>query len=244
MTGLAEEWSVTDALPEQGAFSVTLPAVGMLLAVSDGIGGSNAGEVASELALKTLYSGIRAISLQADPVAVLSGVVRQADAAVREVALKVPECAGMGATLTALWIRPDGAALAHVGDSRLYRFRDGGLCQLSTEHSPVGRMRAGGELTEEQARNHRLKHLIDQSLGGPEELFAPEVVPVDLVAGDIYLICTDGLSDALAEAEIESVLKKVSHGATVPAAAAAALIESANEVYGRDNLTVVIAQIQ
>lgn len=235
---------VPDELPVRTELCTQVPVEGMLLVVSDGIGGSNAGEVASSIAVNTLYGGLRDASQAADVVPFLSGVIRQADAAVRDASLNNPECAGMGATLTALWMRPAGAALAHAGDSRLYRFRNEVLSQLSTEHSPVGRMRANGEITEEQARNHRLKHLIDQSLGGPEELFAPEIIPVDLSAGDVYLICSDGLTDALADAEIQSVMKQVSEGTIVPSEGAAFLVQSANEVYGKDNLTVVMARIQ
>ncbi|MEI6715222.1 MAG: protein phosphatase 2C domain-containing protein [Verrucomicrobiota bacterium] len=235
---------VPDALPVRTELSAQVPVEGMLLVVSDGIGGSNAGEVASSIAVNTLYGGLRDASQTEDVVPFLSGVIRQADAAVRDASSKTPECAGMGATLTALWMRPSGAALAHAGDSRLYRFRNEVLSQLSTEHSPVGRMRANGEITEEQARNHRLKHLIDQSLGGPEELFAPEIVPVELASGDVYLICSDGLTDAVADSEIQAVMKQVVEGATVPSEGAAFLIQTANEVYGKDNLTVVIAYIR
>jgi protein phosphatase len=104
-------------------------------------------------------------------------------------------------------------------------------------------MRLSGELTEDQARRHRFKNVIDQSLGGDPVTFLPEVLPVDLVAGDILLMCSDGLTDGLADAELRPSLLGALDSSLSPAEAAFALIEAAKLGSGRDNITAVIGRI-
>ncbi|MEY4488200.1 MAG: hypothetical protein RIQ79_708 [Verrucomicrobiota bacterium] len=232
-----------DPLPEQVTYVGEVPAAGILLIVSDGIGGCNAGEVASALAIATLHSLLRSAGESPDLPAAFLDAIKSTDLAVREAAQLSPDRTGMGATLTALWLRPEGAWLGQVGDSRLYRLRGDELRQLSPEHSPVGRMRLSGELTEDQARRHRFKNVIDQSLGGDPVTFLPEVLPVDLVAGDILLMCSDGLTDGLADAELRPSLLGALDSSLSPAEAAFALIEAAKLGSGRDNITAVIGRI-
>jgi protein phosphatase len=230
-------------LPERVAFSGEVAAVGVLLVVSDGIGGCNAGEVASALALATLHAKLRASDLLAGLPAAFMAAIHATDLAVREDALRSPERTGMGATLTALLLRPEGAWLGQVGDSRLYRLRGSEFRQLSPEHSPVGRMRLSGELTEEQARRHRYRNVIDQSLGGDPAVFMPEVLPLDITVGDVLLVCSDGLTDGLTDAELMPALIGVMNSTLTPAEAALALIEAAKLASGRDNITAIVGRV-
>jgi protein phosphatase len=235
-------------LPERVTFRGEVTAGGVLLVVSDGIGGCNAGEVASALAIATLHAKLRATlrdsgARTADLSAAFLAAIYATDQAVRADALLSPERTGMGATLTALWLRPEGAWLGQVGDSRLYRVRGAELSQLSPEHSPVGRMRLSGELTEEQARRHRYRNVIDQSLGGDPTLFMPEVLPVDIAAGDVLLLCSDGLTDGLADAALLPSLLGALNATLSPAEAAFALIEAAKQSSGRDNITAIVGKV-
>jgi protein phosphatase len=233
------------ALPVSGSLSFVLTPPGVLLAVSDGMGGCNAGEVASALALATLHPLLAAAARTrpADAAGHLLAAIHATDARIQADAAAHPAHAGMGATLTALWLDgADGAWLGQVGDSRLYRLRGGMLAQLSPEHSPVGRLRREGLLTGEQARHHYYRGVIDQSLGGPPAQFAPEVLPVHLVPGDVVLLCTDGLTDSLDEAEIARVLTPLATGGKSEWAVCAALIAAANAASGRDNLTALVVR--
>lgn len=232
-----------DPLPPSSAFSAPLPPEGAFLAVSDGIGGCNAGEVASALSLTTLHELLRRQPTPNNPAALFFQALHDTDVAVRQAASLSPARHGMGATLTALWLRHDGAWLGQVGDSRLYRWRAGSLLQLSPEHSPVGRMRLRGELTEEEARQHRFKNVIDQSLGGDPDIFAPEVIPLDLHSGDVVLLCSDGLTDGLPDADLHPVLDLIAQGTLPLENAASSLIASGNLASGRDNITVLLARL-
>lgn len=232
-----------DPLPDQVTFVGEVSPSGVLLVVSDGIGGCNAGEVASALAIATLHESLRAAGEPPDLPAAFLAAINATDLAVREGARLSPERAGMGATLTALWLRPDGAWLGQVGDSRLYRLRGGEMRQLSPEHSPVGRMRLSGELTEDQARRHRYKNVIDQSLGGDPSIFMPEVLPLDIASGDVLLLCSDGLTDGLADAELRPSLIGALNSTLSPAEAAFTLIEAAKLGSGRDNITAIVGRV-
>jgi protein phosphatase len=222
----------------------SIPGVGLLLSVSDGIGGCNAGEIASALALTSLQRQLQIAPADlADPDGFFLSALHSIDQTIRTAGTANPERAGMGATLTALWLRTDGAWLGQIGDSRLYRLRDGRLRQLSPEHSPVGRMRLSGQLTEEEARRHRFKNVIDQSLGGDAATFEPEVLPLDLGPGDIVLLCSDGLTDGLRDAELTPTLLAVSKGLATPAIAVQSLIDAAKAASGRDNITALVASL-
>jgi PPM family protein phosphatase len=238
---------LADRLPspllEASTYLGEIPPAGVLLVVSDGIGGCNAGEVASALAIATLQAQLGLAGDSPDLPGVFLEAIKTTDHAVREASLLSTDRAGMGATLTALWLRPEGAWLGQVGDSRLYRLRGGVMTQLSPEHSPVGRMRLSGELTEEQARRHRFKNVIDQSLGGDPAMFLPEVIPLDLAAGDVVLLCSDGLTDGLADAEVMPHLVATQESSLSPTEAAANLIEAAKQGSGRDNITAIVGRL-
>lgn len=218
-----------------------------LLIVSDGIGGSNAGEVASQMAVNLVSA-----ELLREPGALgdartagfrIRACMEAADLAIKAAATE-PGFDGMGATLSLLCISGTGlASWGHAGDSRIYVCRSGKLRQVSRDHSAVGKLRQRGEITEAEARRHSLRNQIDQSLGNTESPFEPDVGSEAAMHGDVFLLCSDGLSDGLWDHEIESILAGIrSQGDVRPAVVR--LVQSAKEASGRDNITVVVARAQ
>jgi PPM family protein phosphatase len=213
---------------------------GALLVVSDGLGGEKAGEVASRLAVATLHGELGGGTAPAGEES-LRRAFLAADQAVRAAGALRKEHQGMGATLSAVWLHPEGAWFGHVGDSRIYRWRDAELTQISRDHSPVGRMRQAGQINEEEARRHPYRSVIDQSLGGDPQVFAPDVGTIPLLPGDALLLCTDGLTDGVSDAEINAALGRL--GTRTPARVCADLVAAARKNSGRDNITVVAGHV-
>ncbi|MEX0890778.1 MAG: PP2C family serine/threonine-protein phosphatase [Gemmatimonadota bacterium] len=216
-----------------------------ILAVADGMGGHPAGEVAAALAVRALVDAFpRRPSprmLPATLLHTLRGAVAAANRAMEIHATLDPATAGMGTTLTALAFLPGGAAaaLAHVGDSRAYLLRAGRLAQLTEDHTWVQEQVAAGVLTPAAARRHARAATLTSALGevdGPERLDARLLEPV---TGDVYLLCSDGLSGMLEDHRLAELMR----ANPAPAAAAAALIEAGNAAGGRDNLTAVVARL-
>jgi protein phosphatase len=216
----------------------------VLLVVSDGVGGSNAGEVASRTAIETVASELlRSAAALHEPQAARAAVLaalHAADAAVKAKGAD-PAFEGMGATLSLLLLPGQGTALwGQAGDSRIYLCRAGRLRQVSRDHSPVGRMRQRGELTEAEARRHPARNQIDQSLGNTEAPFQPEAGTEEVRDGDVFLVCSDGLNDGLWDHEIERALSRVREPAQVRAAVEG-MVAASKEASGRDNITAVVA---
>ncbi|MDD2765145.1 MAG: protein phosphatase 2C domain-containing protein [Opitutaceae bacterium] len=216
----------------------------VLLLVSDGVGGSNAGEVASQMAVSLISNelGHKSGALL-DPNSALETIraaLHNANAAVAAKAAE-PGYDGMGATLSLLcFAGPDAVYWGQAGDSRIYVCRHGRLRQISRDHSPVGRMRQQGEITEAEARQHPLRNQIDQSLGDPSNSFSPDVGAENVQPGDVYLLCSDGLSDGLWDREIEQILATIQGpGGVRPAVRR--LVAEAKQASGRDNITAVVA---
>jgi len=169
----------------EDTFVVTPP----LFAVCDGMGGAQAGEVASGLAAETLAAAV------ADGRPLLAAA-EQANAAVFQCANDDIDHSGMGTTLTAVVLAGDTGHFAHIGDSRAYLLRDGALEQLSDDHSLVGEMVRDGRLSEEEAASHPHRSILSRALG-TEPLARIDEFEVDLRAGDVLLLCSDGLSGAV-----------------------------------------------
>ncbi|MCG6873291.1 MAG: protein phosphatase 2C domain-containing protein, partial [Gammaproteobacteria bacterium] len=148
------------------------------------------------------------------------------------------ECLGMGATVVAVTFGSDGFTVMHLGDSRLYRLRAGKLFQLTEDHSVVQEFIRQGVLTPEEARLSINKNLVTRALG-IEENPEPEFTDGDLSKGDLYLLCSDGLTDVVQDEEIQKILAAEKD----LEAAAGALIDAANEGGGPDNITVVLARV-
>ncbi|OQA32626.1 MAG: putative protein phosphatase 2C-type [Betaproteobacteria bacterium ADurb.Bin341] len=217
-----------------------------LLVLSDGVGGANAGEVASRMVVdgvcEMLAKHVQAVPISVDRRLVLEDTMRELDRQVR-VASEDPTRSGMGATVSILWVEAGQAWWGQAGDSRIYRLRKGVLEQVSHDHSPVGRLKAQGKLTEEQARVHPLRNLIDQCLGGGGAPAEPDVGHFAAEPGDVYLLCSDGLSDGLWDRDLAAGLRLVAAGKQTPEVAAVSLVNQAKEASGKDNITAIVAQI-
>ena len=218
----------------------------VLLVLSDGVGGANAGEVASGMVVdgvcEMLAKHVQSMPVSTDRRLVLEDTMRELDRRVRA-ASEDPGRSGMGATVSILWIEAGQAWWGQAGDSRIYRLRKGVLEQVSHDHSPVGRLKAQGKLTEEQARVHPLRTLIDQCLGGGGAPVEPEVGHFVAELGDVYLLCSDGLSDGLWDRDLAAGLRLVASGKQTPEVAAMALVNQAKDASGKDNITAIVAQI-
>jgi serine/threonine protein phosphatase PrpC len=208
-----------------------------LVAVADGVGGATAGEVASGLAIRKLIALAnrrieRALALE------LSAAVADANAVIEFVIDYDPRLSGMGTTLTAVALSNDGEYLvANVGDSRTYLHRDGRLRRLTRDHSLVQALIDGGELSEEDARRHPQRSVVLQALDGvPREL--PPLQSVKAWAGDRLLLCSDGVSDYVADLQIGHALQTPDAGQVVRELARLALAQG-----GRDNVTAIVADV-
>ncbi|HEY7381498.1 MAG TPA: Stp1/IreP family PP2C-type Ser/Thr phosphatase [Gaiella sp.] len=208
-----------------------------LFAVADGMGGAQAGELASRLAAAALEE--RAGELQGEEA--IAELVREANARIFQRAVTDPAASGMGTTATvALQDEERGTlAIAHVGDSRAYRLRDGQLEQLTLDHSVVGELVRAGRLTEEEALQHPYRSAITRALGTEAEVDV-DTLTVETSPGDLYLICSDGLTTMLRDDEILAV---AAAGDGDPARIADALVGAANAAGGEDNVTVVLFEI-
>jgi protein phosphatase len=202
-----------------------------VFAVADGMGGAQAGEVASRLAAESFGDVQRA---DESPEAYLRTIAKTANARIHRLAQTDSSRSGMGTTLTAALVEEDEIGFAHVGDSRAYLFRDGRLKLLTSDHSLVEELRRSGRLTDEQAEDHPQRSIITRALG-PEREVEVDTMTYRARPGDIYLLCSDGLTTMLREERIEAVL---AHAPSLDEAVER-LVGEANDAGGRDNITVV-----
>jgi protein phosphatase len=202
-----------------------------VFAVADGMGGAQAGEVASRLAAESFEAAERGGE---PPEAYLRSIATTANARIHRLAQTDASRSGMGTTLTAALVEDDEVGLAHVGDSRAYLFRDGELKLLTSDHSLVEELRRQGRLTDEQAEDHPQRSIITRALG-PEQEVEVDTMTYQARPGDVYLLCSDGLTTMMSDDRIAEVLKS----APSLDAAAERLVREANEAGGRDNITVV-----
>jgi protein phosphatase len=211
-----------------------------LFAVADGMGGHQAGEKASRMALETLASILKKPDNpenRDDVLAKLRDATQAAGAAIFDAAQADPTLQGMGTTMTSLWFHGGRAYLAHVGDSRAYLFRDGRAQQLSDDHSWVSEQVRAGMMTEDEARDSKFRHIITRSVGFEREVLVDgAAIPVQ--AGDCYVICSDGLSNYVEGEELARLLTSRFYR-DVPRL----LVELANDRGGDDNITVVLVHV-
>lgn len=208
-----------------------------LFAVADGVGGAQAGEIASRLAALALEERPR----DALGEATLAELLQTANDRIYRHALDDPSAAGMGTVVTALLVDEDAGdvAIGHVGDSRAYRLRDGVFEQLTPDHSLVGELVRSGRLSTEEAENHPHRSVITRAVG-TEPTVEVETLTVAAAPGDLYLICSDGLTDIVRDEQIAELILSAAHD---PDAAAEALVAAANRAGGIDNITVVLFEI-
>ena len=224
--------------------SVAVDEAGRIAVLADGMGGYNAGEVASGMASERVKGelGQRLKSLGATPSEseMKSALLDAVDSANREVydaAMSHPEYAGMGTTLVVAVYRGERLWLGHIGDSRGYRFRNGHLEQLTRDHSLLQEQIDAGLITPEQAAYSMHKNLVTRAVG-VDEVVDLEIHDYPVEAGDLLLMCSDGLSDMLSDEQIEQLLRA---NDSLPTAVAA-LVQAANAAGGRDNIAVVLAR--
>jgi len=215
-----------------------------LYAVADGMGGHAAGEVASRLAVEAVEEslGDRAPDTVAGAREVLAAAVRAAGRRIREQARERPERRGMGTTLTAMLLLTDGrGVVAHVGDSRAYRMRGEGLGRLTRDHTWVQARVDSGELTEDEARRHPASSVLTRALGA-DGFSEPDLFEIEWRPGDVYLLCSDGLTAAVGEPELEGELGRALREAADLEGAAGELVREANRRGGPDNITVLLVR--
>ena len=219
------------------------PGTDSLMAVADGMGGHQSGEVASALAITELVSRLNSDGGEDATIpsagrhdAQMQRVVQEVNAEVNRAATR-PDTRGMGTTLTSAMLVGTDLFLAHVGDSRAYLSRKGKLRQLTQDHSWVAEEVARGTLTPQQARDHPRKNVLTRALG-----IAPDVqvdtMRVELEEGDLLLLCSDGLNSLVTDDEIGLAMSKQD-----PQEACESLVDRANSLGGHDNITVVIARM-
>jgi PPM family protein phosphatase len=212
----------------------------VLIGVCDGMGGAAAGDLASKIGAETLYDTIMSHTPLTDSTGVqeaLLSAIASANRAIMQYARNNPGKRGMGTTLTAALVHNHDLYLLHVGDSRAYLRRGRSLTQLTTDHSVVGQMVASGQLTAEQARSYEHRNVLLQALG-VQAMIQPELVHVPLRAGDVLLLCSDGLTGPLEDGRILELMLQYQD----PVRCCRALTEAACAAGGPDNITVAIAR--
>ncbi len=236
MLRVAEQYAGSDTGRQRRANEDSLLVRSPLFVVADGMGGAQAGEVASSVAVTEFRPGL---ADTANPEQSLEALAQDANARIHELSHANSEHAGMGTTLTAIYVGEQDVAIAHVGDSRAYCLRGGELIKLTDDHSLVDELMRQGRLTPEEAVEHPQRSVITRALG-IEGRVEVDTRSFRGISGDIYLICSDGLTTMLPEAQITELLL-----ANTPLRAAGeALIAAANEAGGRDNITVILVRLE
>ena len=224
---------------------VSLGQQGLVLVVSDGMGGALAGDVASRMAIEAVRDvlmGNNDNESGCDPdsslIDCLKHATMQANRAIHYKSLEDSRCSGMGATLTGAAIRGDKLDLVQVGDSRAYVMRGERIRLATKDQSLVQQLVDVGQISEEEAETHMFRNVILQALGAQNEL-TPATASIQLRQGDMLLLCSDGLSGKLRNEEIRKIVSELHDNL---AEACAALVAGANERGGEDNITVVLAR--
>ena len=223
-----------------------------LAVLADGMGGLKAGEVASAMAVELVTSELQRVLPAVDSSqsedetgyspesTAIADAFHKANATIYQVAQTQPQCAGMGTTLVTLLFYDDRVTVAHVGDSRLYRYRRGELEQVTSDHSLIQELIDRGFYTREQARRSANKNIVTRALGiAPSVEF--DVQEEVALKGDVFLLCSDGLSDMLEDDDIRDMLRE--HETDLKRAAHE-LVDRANANGGKDNVSVVLAKVQ
>jgi protein phosphatase len=236
MIRAAETIQMTDTGRQRRDNEDSMYARAPVFVVADGMGGAQAGEVASRIAIEAFEQGLPE---QGSPEERLAARVRDANQRIHDLSRAEHERAGMGTTLTAAYLGERDVAIAHVGDSRAYLFRDGSLQRLTQDHSLVGELVRRGKLTEEQAEEHPQRSIITRALG-PEPSVQVDTWSYPVRDGDVLLLCSDGLTSMITEAQITEIL---SSSRTLEEAGGR-LIGEANAAGGRDNITVVLSRFE
>lgn len=219
---------------------VTQPEFGLAV-LADGMGGHQAGEVASRMAVDLIANQLAAVPVTAtypDANAIVEAI-RKANAAIHEAAETHPAYQGMGSTVVVALFHHDRLHIGHVGDSRVYLLRNGALTQLTKDHSVVQELVNRGLFTPEEARQSLAKNLVTRALG-TEAVIEPEITDATVERGDVFLLCSDGLTDVVSDAQIAEIVSATGGDMDT---AARRLVDKANEHGGPDNISVVLIRV-
>lgn len=220
-----------------------------VFAVSDGMGGEQAGEFASRITVETITRLLprsyrqAAVGLQPGFEDVLTELFDQVHRALMHYGGSYSECAGMGATLSLCWFAPTRMYFAHIGDSRVYHLpADGGIQQISHDDTHVGWLYRNAKINEREARTHPRRNVLQRALGADHQFVQPQVGAVDLQPGDRFLLCSDGLVEGLFDAQIHEMIRDAAP-ATPELNIAQRLIKAALGANTRDNITAVVIEV-
>ena len=215
----------------------------LVFAVSDGMGGAQAGEFASRIAVEKITRMLpplfkqRASGLSAGFEDVLTELFAETHKSLVYLGSSYEECEGMGATLSLCWFTPEWMYFGHIGDSRIYYLpAAGGIRQLSEDDTHVGWLQRTGAINEREAKNHPRRNIIQKALGAGHQFVTPQVGAVGYEAGDRFLLCTDGVTDAIFNDQLREIISET-HATLSPAHH---LVEEAVSRSGRDNTTSMI----
>lgn len=222
------------------------PQMGLVM-LADGMGGHNAGEVASKLAVESIREALGEVlapdMIEFNVIDLSEAMLRSIDFANDEIIRKAKnnaECSGMGTTIVVTLFLGERVIIGSVGDSRMYRFRDNELCQLTTDHSLVQEMVNNGYLSPEEAQISSSRNLITRALGISEQVEV-DVKEDSARNGDVFLLCSDGLTDLVSDEEIHQLLLRYEDDLEK---ANTELVALANEKGGSDNISVILIRLQ
>ena len=222
-----------------------------LVVLADGMGGYKAGEVASEIAVMTIADELKELMREFQPGRVhpysgmqlesllMQKAVANANQAIYAVSQNQPQCAGMGTTLVMALFTNDRVLVGHIGDSRMYRLRDAAFDHLTMDHSLLQEQVKFGLITVEQAKASHHKNLVTRALG-IDALVELELHEYAVSPGDLYLLCSDGLSDMVEDDQMHSVLSSLGENLQLTAEQ---LVQMANDHGGRDNISVILVRV-
>lgn len=205
-----------------------------LFVVADGMGGHQAGEIASAITVETILNAV----LTSDFSNSLKEVIIKANNAILEEVDRRPELSGMGTTVAVLLLEEDFAHVTHVGDSRIYQLTNDQLIQLTDDHSLVAELVKNGEITEEEAKIHPQRNILTRALGTQGKLEI-EVNSVPILKGDKFLLCSDGLTGMISEPVIKEIISLNEDLQVI----AETLVSTANNNGGLDNITVIVVEV-
>lgn len=220
-----------------------------VFAVSDGMGGAKSGEFASRIAVDRITRlfpqafRLAAAGMGAGFNDILTELVSAIHNDLLKLSYSYEECAGMGATLSLVWLTPQWMYFAHLGDSRIYYIpKEGPMVQVTHDHSHVGWLRRQGKINEREARSHPRRNALQQALGAGHQFIDPHIGAVSHTLGDKFLICSDGVIDGLWDRQLEETVR-TPPGEGDTRSPAHRLVEQAVQISGRDNSTAVVVEL-
>jgi protein phosphatase len=220
--------------------------IDLVFAVSDGMGGAQAGEFASRITVEKITRMLpplfkqRASGLSTGIEDVMEALFDEIHRALLYLSSCYEECSGMGATLSLCWFTPEWMFFGHIGDSRIYYLpASGGIQQLSEDDTHVGWLQRTGAINEREAKNHPRRNLLQKALGAGHQFITPQVGAVSTAPGDRFLLCSDGVTEGLYESQLREILDEGSKGSSP----AHHLVTEAIAHSGTDNTTAVIVTI-